>query len=49
MEPNNGGLEDDVPFQLGDLYGSMFIFWYVFARAIKKRAPVFFRAFFGDY
>ena len=26
MEPENDGLEDDVPFQLGDFLGSMLIF-----------------------
>ena len=26
MEAQNGGLEDDVPFQLGDFLGSMLIF-----------------------
>ena len=26
MEPKNGGLEDDFPFQTGDFSGSMFIF-----------------------
>ena len=25
MEPKNGGLEDDFPFQLGDFWGSMLI------------------------
>ena len=25
MEPNTGGWEDDVPFQLGDFSGSMLI------------------------
>ena len=26
MEPENDGLEDDVPFQLGDFSGSMLVF-----------------------
>ena len=26
MEPNNGSLEDDFPFQLADFLGSMLIF-----------------------
>ena len=26
LEPKNGGLEDDFPFQLGDFLGSMLIF-----------------------
>ena len=35
MEPKNGGLEDDVPFQLGDFFGSMLIFRGVTAGNLK--------------
>ena len=33
-EPKNGGLEDDVPFQLGDFLGSMINF-----RGVKMSQP----------
>ena len=38
MEPNNGCLEDDFPFQLGDFLGSMLIFQ-GFPNVQKKQTP----------